>query len=326
MGISNSQYNAIMREYDRIRSRHREDLRKKEEEIRLRIPDWERFKMHTGKRALEYYHSILAKQDSSLLQRFEKEVKGLGKQREHLLQKHGYSADYLELQYDCDTCKDTGYVDGKKCHCFATKVIRMLYASSNLERTLEKENFETFRFDYYDNETVIEEVGMTLYAYMHTILDVCIDYVDGFSKVYENIMFTGNTGVGKTFLTNCIAKALMDRGYSVLYFSATTFFETIAQEKMRRNADDEEAEVSDLMEECDLLIIDDLGTELANTFTISQLFAIMQKRMHARKPILFSTNLDMNGLRDLYTERISSRILSEYMIIKLFGNDIRKMK
>ncbi len=327
MGISNSQYNAIMREYDKIRSMHREDLRNREEEVRLRIPDFIRYQHQTGKRALEYYRNITDRNDTSLLSNFEKEIRGLGKQKEHLLQKFGFPSDYLELKYDCEHCRDTGYVQGRKCRCFQTKVIRMLYSSSNLDRILEKENFETFRFDYYDNTVKIPEVDMTLYEYMQSIFEVCREYADGFADTYENIMFTGNTGVGKTFLTNCIAKGLMDRGHSVLYFSAAQFFEKSANEKLRHEQDDDgEGGITELTEDCDLLIIDDLGTELTNTFTVSELFSVMQKRMHKRKPMIFSTNLDLKQLREIYTERISSRILSEYTIIKLFGEDIRKRK
>lgn len=327
MGISNSQYNAIMREYDKIRSNHRESLRKREEEVHLRIPDYRRFHRQMGKRALEYYQTVLDKKDRSVLTNFEKEIRGLGKQKENLLQKHGFPKDYLELTHDCAICKDTGYVDGRKCRCFQTKVIRLLYSMSNLDTILESENFSTFRFDFYDNEKKIAQIDMTLYQYMQSIVEVCKEYVEGFGDTYENIMFTGNTGVGKTFLTNCIAKGLMERGFSVLYFSAGSFFEKLADEKLRREKEDVYGGgITELLEECDLLVIDDLGTELSNTFTVSELFSVMQKRMQARKPMIFSTNLDLEKLREMYTERISSRIFSAYTIIKLFGEDIRKKK
>ena len=155
-------------------------------------------------------------------------------------------------------------------------------------------------------------------------MDKCRDFIAHFDDTFANLYFYGSTGTGKTFLSNCVAKELMDAGYSVIYFTAFQLFELLGKHVFQKDA--EAASAYQNIFECDLLIIDDLGTELANAFSTSQLFLCLNERILRRKSTVISTNLGMNQLAELYSERVLSRISSSYTIIKLFGADIRILK
>ena len=177
--------------------------------------------------------------------------------------------------------------------------------------------------EYYDRTHVDEKTGMTVYDYMSMMIRECKEYVENFKNEKESILFTGNTGCGKTFLSNCIARELIRRYYSVVYLTATDMFDILAGSRFNGNDDDEAKDRAAYILDCDLLIIDDLGTELNNTFVSSQLFYCINERLLRKKSTIISTNLSMTMLRDTYSDRISSRIISQYSIIPLYGDDIR---
>ncbi len=324
MGLSNSQYQAILREYDRIQAEERAKREERVEEVYQKIPELKTLNLASGKLALESYLSIREKKDSKLLDSLSESIEKLKAKKLRLLRKYGFSDDYMELRYRCDLCKDTGFVDGKKCRCFNDKVRKLLYEKSNIQKILERENFGTFSYKYFDDEHIEKEIGTTVRKYMEDIVEFCKDFVDNFPSKHENIIFIGNTGVGKTFLSNCITRELIDRYYSVIYLSAAELFEYLARAKME---DDMFAkEINEHILEDDVLIIDDLGTELVNTFTSTQLFYIINHRINTEKSTIISTNLSIKLLRDNYSDRIVSRLLNSYDIIKLYGEDIRRRR
>ena len=159
---------------------------------------------------------------------------------------------------------------------------------------------------------------------MNKFFSVCHYFIDHFDDEFNNLYFYGDTGIGKTFLSNCIAKELLDRGYSVIYFTAFQLFDILGRDKFGRNENASDAHQN--IFGCDLLIIDDLGTELSNSFTSSQLFLCLNERILRRKSTIISTNLRMNQLADIYSERVLSRISSSYTVMNLFGADIRILK
>ena len=247
-------------------------------------------------------------------------------QKQILLTAGGYPADYMEMRYRCRECQDTGYANGHRCHCFERKRLQVLYAQSNIEEVLKRENFNTLTFAYYDDQQLLPGLNRTVLSYMQLVVKRCQEVAENFPNSGQNILFTGSTGVGKTFLTNCIAKALMDRYVSVIYLSSPDLFEIFSKYKFNRGAEEDCEEAYRHILECEMLIIDDLGTEVNNTFVSSQLFYCINERINRKKGTIISTNLSMDMMRDTYSDRVTSRIMSSYMMIPLYGGDIRVKK
>ena len=204
--------------------------------------------------------------------------------------------------------------------------MKLLHDQSNLEDILEQENFSALSFQYYDNKEILPQIGMTNADYMRRVVRECREFVKQFDKNHENLLFTGSTGVGKTFLTNCIAKGLMNTYHSVIYLTASDLFEIFSRNKFDYENAEEMRDMYRFILDCDLLIIDDLGTELNNSFTSSQLFYCINERMNMKRSTIISTNLSPARLRDSYTDRVTSRIMSGYRMIPLYGGDIRLLK
>mgnify|MGYP002624908156 CR=1 FL=1 len=225
------------------------------------------------------------------------------------------------MHYTCPDCRDTGFINGEKCHCFVALAVDLLYHESTLSDRLSRENFDTLSFEYYSSEK--KDGQLSRREIMQDVVERCRTFSEDFDEKGGNILFYGPTGVGKTFLSNCIAKALMDTCHSVVYFSAIELFEAFEKGAFRPESPDEEERLNDLVLDSDLLIIDDLGTERANTFTIGKLFYTVNERLLRKKSTLISMNMDPNLLADRYTERVASRILSEYELMPINGTDIR---
>ena len=214
--------------------------------------------------------------------------------------------------------------DGRKCACFRRAETELLYEQSNLKEILLEDNFEHFSLQYYSDEAINESSGLSARQTAAFALKCAREFVAGFSDSFTNLCFYGDTGVGKTFLSHCIAKELIEAGFSVLYLTAFEFFEQLEQHKF--SSSDESEEAYRHLFECDLLIIDDLGTELTNSFVSSQLFLCINERILRKKSSIISTNLSLEQFAETYSERTFSRIFSHYQMIRLFGNDIRIQK
>jgi DNA replication protein DnaC len=238
----------------------------------------------------------------------------------------GKPADYLDDIYTCPLCKDTGYIGQRKCSCFNKKAIDLVYRDSNIKNIISAENFDTFSYEWYDNTTPDQTVGLTPYHNMQQIVSLCHKFINQFDKEYSNILLYGDTGIGKTFLTNCIAKELLDSSHSVIYLTAIELFQKFEEKDFNKGENKPSALDSNYILDCDLLIIDDLGTEVGNAYTNSRLFYCINERILRQKSVVISTNLSLADIRDSYSERIFSRLTSSYKILKLFGNDIRILK
>ena len=198
MALSNSQYNAIMREYERRQIDSRHDREKRVEEIYRKIPAIREIDSAVGARAVERARQLLEGDDQAR-NYLKKELEDLGEQRAALLEAYGYPKDYMEMRYVCPDCRDTGYVNGEKCHCFKRAQMKLLYAQSNIDKIIQRENFSTFSYDCFDNVQIVPAVGKTVAQYMREVADRCRRFVRQFDTERGNILFTGNTGVGKTF-------------------------------------------------------------------------------------------------------------------------------
>ena len=219
-------------------------------------------------------------------------------------------------------CQDTGYVGNQKCTCFKKAEIELLYTQSNLKEILKKENFDHFSFDYYSDTMKNEATGLTERETARRAYDIARGFVRNFDSSFENLFLYGDTGVGKTFLSHCIAHDLLESAHCVMYFSAFDLFELLADSKFSRD----KTEGQEFVFDSDLLIIDDLGTELTNSFVSSQLFLCINERIMRRKSTIISTNLKLENFSDTYSERTFSRIASNYRMVKLEGKDIRIQK
>lgn len=325
MGLSNSQYNAIMRIYNQKQFQNKHEQDRRTTEVHTEYPVIQELEQLITSKAVERAKRLLDG-DEEAGRKLKGEVEDLREQKKVLLKSFGYPENYMEMQYNCKDCEDTGYHNGKKCHCFRKEEIKLLYAQSNLQQLMAKENFATFSDQYFDRNRMVPGLGISIYDYMMQVKQICHTYVEQFGVKKGNILFQGDTGVGKTFLTNCIAKDLIDHFFSVIYLSSTDLFHIFAKNTFERASEEEMRDMYQHILDCDLLIIDDLGTELNNSFVSSQLFYCINERLMRKNGTIISTNLDMEGIRDRYTERVSSRIISEYMITPLYGSDIRTKK
>ncbi len=325
MSLSNTQYDAIMRVYNQRQFQNKYDQDRRVKEVYDRLPQIRQIDDAISAQAVACARRLLDG-DQGAREVLKRHLEDLKEQKAVLLEACGFGAGYMDMRYHCPDCQDTGYIQGRKCRCFKKEEISLLYSQSNIQEVLERENFSSFTFAYYDNKEVIPQIGMTVAAYMEQVYGWCREYVEGFETKGGNLIFTGSTGVGKTFLTNCIAKELIDKYQSVIYLSANDLFDIFSKNKFHYDTEEEMRDMYQYILDCDLLIIDDLGTELNNTFVSSQLFYCINERLIRKKGTIISTNLSMDMLRDTYSDRISSRIISQYSIIPLYGGDIRTKK
>ncbi|MFQ9933255.1 MAG: ATP-binding protein [Lachnospiraceae bacterium] len=325
MALSNSEYNLIMREYEERRYKAKHDLDRRVKEIYEKIPRIKEIQDEISTAAVESMKSRLYgmnRENGLEGQELHNKIEALVEEKETLMKEHGYSPQYLKPRYVCEICKDTGYVGNEKCRCLRSRMTELLYLRSNLKEVLEKENFDTFNIDLYSESFVDKVMGVSAYDNIKEVLKRCRAFTYDFPERFENLFIYGDTGVGKTFLTNCIAKEIMDKSYSVIYVSAIRMFEILSDRQFGKGESDGKESREDFRD-CDLLIIDDLGTELVNTFTSSSLFNCINERLLMRKPVIISTNLSINNVKSIYSERIFSRIASNYTMLKVFGEDLR---
>ncbi len=321
MPLTNSQYDKIMRDYEEKQLANRAALARCTEEAYSKIPELAKLDEAIADLAVERVHSLLS-QSSSHPSRSIHELTG---RRKQLLADYGYPENFLDPTYTCPFCNDTGYVDSRKCVCFKKAAVELLYLQSNLIGVLDRENFSNFDLSLYSKTHIDEQSKRSSYDMMKSAYDTCQNYIANFGNTpVENLFFYGDAGVGKTFLSNCIAKELISKSYSVIYFSASKLFEVLAKSHFEKDSNAQD--MDEYIYDCDLLIIDDLGTELTNAFVSSQLFTCINERYARQKSIIISTNLSLSSLMDIYSERIFSRIISNYTLLKITGDDIRIKK
>ena len=288
MSLNNSQYNAIMRIYNQRQFQDKYEQDQRREDVYQKVPQIRQIEDEISSQAVRCARKLLDG-DTNAKEELKQHIEDLREQKEVLLSAFGFPADYMEMHYACPECQDTGYVDGRKCRCFKKEEIRLLYSQSNIEEVLLRENFDSFSYEYYDDRVVIPEIQMTVADYMRQVHTWCKEYVENFEKKGGNLIFTGSTGVGKTFLTNCIAKALIDQYQSVIYLSSNDLFDVFSKNKFHYDTEEEMKDMYQYILDCDLLIIDDLGTELNNTFVSSQLFYCINERLLRKKSTIIST-------------------------------------
>lgn len=313
MPLTNAQYDQILHQYEERQRKRRRELDSRRERVYSRIPDYRRLEEETASLSVSQGKKLLLGEENAL-QDLHNSLADLRAKREHLLLEAGFPADFLNPPFICPDCQDTGYVGGTKCHCFRQAEISLLYEQSGISEMLQNNNFSRLSYDYHTGEDRI---------HFEKAVETCKDFVKNFDSDYHNLFFYGTVGTGKSFLSGCVAKELIDTGHSVIYFSATGLFDLLSTAAFDfKNREEHKNAYADLYQ-CDLLIIDDLGTELTNQFTASQLFSLLNERAIGKKAVIVSTNLSLRELQDRYSDRIFSRITSNFKVCKLTGPDIR---
>lgn len=323
MPLTNTQYDTLMREYNSRQMRNHQIVMQRQEEVYQKIPALAEMDAQVSRLSVESLQLLLDGDHTGSKEK-KAQLSVISQKRIALIKEAGFPDNYLEPPYTCSDCKDTGFIDGNRCHCFVQASIDLVYAQSHMSDILKDENFEHFTFDYYSSDIVNETTGMTSLESAKQAYENAKNFVQHFPTEGGNLLLYGDTGTGKTFLSNCIAKALLDQGYSVIYFTAFQLFDLFEREVFQK--DEKALDAHTNIFQCDLLIIDDLGTEFSNSFTTSQLFLCLNERLLRGKSTVISTNLSMVQIENLYSERTSSRVFSNYIPCKLFGDDIRIKK
>ena len=257
----------------------------------------------------------------------EEQVEALKKRNEGLLEKrgeflraNGYPADYSDVHYDCDKCGDTGYVGTKMCECMKKALMLAGYESSGLGGLIRTQSFDNFSLDYYRG-------GGANYEAMEMFVSGLKRFSLSFDgDTYRNYLLMGSTGLGKTHLSTSVAKNVIERGYDVLYVSAVGMIGDFEARRFGTGAGDGNVRDTQRYYTADLLIIDDLGTEVVNQFTVSCLYDVINSRINNRKCTFINTNLTQKDIEAKYTERIASRLFGEYYPLPFSGTDVRRQK
>ena len=320
MSLTREQYDEIMRGYMQKQSRRHQLSLVRRDEVYEKIPEYRKLSEQVSEVAVGYLHSRVGgkgKETSASPILVRPELSRIAEKKRQLLVSHGFPEDYLTVSPDCPLCGDTGFIDGNKCRCFKQKEIEILYSSSHLGELVKEHNFDNLTESSYHGEDLKR---------FRIASAACRRMAGQFDQVYRNIYLYGTVGTGKSFLSICIAKELLETGHSVLYFSAAALFDRLSMYSFDVRTKEELRKFTDDLYGCDLLIIDDLGTELTNQFISAQLFTCLNERHIGRKPTVISTNLSLAEMQARYSDRVFSRITNDYELYKLTGSDIRVLR
>ncbi|NFN87543.1 DNA replication protein DnaC [Clostridium sporogenes] len=312
----------ILKEYEKIREKESLALKNRRKEIKIKLPKVPELEEEIAKLSIEMSINILKNPDKSeeYVNIIKNKITDLRVKKSELLVSNGYDMDFLEMHYNCNKCKDTGFVNNKKCSCYKQKLIKLYYRNSDLKHILKTNNFSNFNFEYFTNEKT-DFHSDTPRKNIEKILNKMWHFIENFNKTDENFMFIGTAGTGKTFLSNCIAKELLDRGNFVVYRTADELIQNLRSIKFNNDK-----HLEDILINCDLLIIDDLGTESINEFSKVELFNFINKKLFMRKKMIISSNYSIESILKNYSERISSRLLGNFTLFKFYCDDIRIQK
>lgn len=333
--MDNQVYREIFKKRDIKRQRKIDEAIIKKKKIYKDYPELEEIEREINMLALNITRSIVASDE--ITKQIEKEnmkikLDKLEEKRHKILKKIGITEKDLEPNFDCKVCNDTGMVTKDNitsyCNCFNQEVLNYTYRQSNILK-LNEENFKTFDNCYYSSKPNKEKYGIekSPLENIEIIKNIAIEFCKNIkSENQKNLLFTGNTGLGKTFISNCIAKELIDKGLNVVYQTSPILMDQIIDYKFSYDKTESQKEKYNKIFNVDLLIIDDLGTETMNNNKFTELFNIINTRLLNNKKMVISTNLSLNDLYNRYDERILSRLIGNFIICKFIGEDIRLKK
>lgn len=318
-------YREVLREYDALRTRKTAELRERKESLYGRFPRLAEIEQELSLLGVSTAKLVLLSPDAqeAAVAEMKRKQQDLEEERMGILAKNCLSPSLLKMEYVCETCKDTGYVENTLCACMKHKLMDRLYDQSNVRDIIKTENFDTFDLRLFSDDVVPSE-GISPKENAKRNLKMAMAFAEDFTG--DNLLLYGGAGRGKTFLCNCIAKDVLEQGRTVLYLTAGQLFKQLEEMRFHRSEEEETLDWDAELLDADLLIIDDLGTEFATMFTASELFRIINDRKLRKRPVVISTNLDYQALMEQYSDRVMSRLIGEYTTLKFFGEDIRMKK
>lgn len=323
MPYSQDVYNRAIQVLERRREQANTEAQERFDEISEKLPELEKIQRELARIGLNISKVFLYSSDKQAdIKQLMQESLSLQERKKAVLTKNGYSENALDVQYTCPVCKDTGFIKNRRCKCH-TELLKDIERSRIAKiAPIEECTFDTFDVNYYPQQ--IMENGISPRDKAEKIKNSCSKYAVNFNTSAKSIMFMGGTGLGKTHLSLAIANVVINKGYSVVYGTAQNILRDLQNENFGR--DDALLYYEKAVLTCDLLIIDDLGTEYKNAYTAACLYNIINSRLGAKLPTIISTNFSLDELEEKYDQRITSRITGEYRQLVLVGNDIRYMK
>ncbi len=314
MAYSRENIRRVREQFAARRQKAAEESERRKAQLRQEIPELaalDREIASVGVRVMEA--AVRGGDVDEAVGRMRREHDALRARRAELLVRHGYPADYADIRYRCEKCLDTGFVDTKMCSCMRQELIRLGFESSGIGPLAPTETFDAFSLAYYTGDDR---------RAMETNLSVLRAFAEAFPEHREeNFLLIGATGLGKTHLSTAVARTVIEGGFDVVYETAQEIFSAFESTRFGGGDGGEDRFLA-----CDLLIMDDLGTELTNNFTVSCLYQILNTRLNRRLSTILSTNLTPAELRSRYADRITSRLFGEFRPLAFHGSDIRMQK
>ncbi len=309
MNYPGSVLKSAYKRLENIRKQNKELSAQKKEEIYSKIPDL----MDCNSEMADIIKASLT--PDADFGKIKKRISALSERRKRILAENGFPENACDDIYSCTICNDEGFVGSEICGCYEKIIVEEAYKLSNLEERIKVQNFENSDLTVFSRP---EEMKLTY----NRAYEFCTDFNIG----KKNLIFIGNPGTGKTFLSSCIAKRFLDNKKSVLYLSAVKLSDILDDIKFKKRnllSEDEISDYIDFIQNCDLLIIDDLGTEFSLPYSQSQIFDILEMRMLSKKCNIISTNLSLEELASKYSSRFTSRLIENYDVIFFNDDDIR---
>lgn len=331
----NSVYGEIEREYEKKRTKAIAEADKRKKDLIELYPEYAALEDELNSYAIRQAKAVIMKSGIDrqvITDNLETKINELKSSMEKFLVNHGMPKDYLKPNFECKKCGDTGYIEengvAKKCSCMVQKLVNITYKQSNMLK-LKEENFNTFDTCYFSNTPNKEKYGSDK-SPLENILNIkkiAIDFSNNITNPEQkSLLLIGNTGTGKTFMSNAIAARVIQNGYSVLYQTAPILMDMMLDSKIRGSKEESLKDKYEQIFDVDLLIIDDLGTETLNSMKFTELFNIINTRLLKNKKTVISTNLVLPELAEQYDARVMSRLIGNYIICKFYGDDIRLKK
>jgi len=318
-------FEELGREYDRIRNDNKQKREQTIKNIYTHIPRIKTIDEMINGIGLSVSASVLdgLVSPEAAIANMKERMDALLNERNTLLESFGFQKDATNEIFNCKKCNDKSYIDNERCSCYYDKLRALMQKMSNVGSA--NNTFEKFDLSLYSND-VDSRYGISPYDNMKSVLDLALSFANEGKNAPKNLLFYGATGLGKTFTSDCIAKKYIDNGKTVFYMSAPKLFSTFEDYKFGRDTSQRVRSIIDAVNDAELLIIDDLGTEFRSTYVDSILFDIINSRLNEGRSMIVSTNLNPEQIAASYSDRISSRILGGFEKVLLFGEDIRLKK